>query len=141
MHAARLAGNSSWLTSVREFAETNRPVLAECGGMMVLFDTLTTQDGAEHRLAGLLPGKVMMGQRLAAIGLQSLALPEGELRGHTFHYSRLETPLEPVYRCIPYRYGAGEHVYRRGPIIASYLHAYFPSNPRAVAALLRAPAT
>ena len=128
-------------TSVREFAETNRPVLAECGGMMVLFDTLTTQDGAEHRLAGLLPGKVMMGQRLAAIGLQSLALPEGELRGHTFHYSRLETPLEPVYRCIPYRYGAGEHVYRRGPIIASYLHAYFPSNPRAVAALLRAPAT
>ena len=141
LHAARLAGNSSWLTSVREFAETNRPVLAECGGMMVLFDTLTTQDGAEHRLAGLLPGKVMMGQRLAAIGLQSLALPEGELRGHTFHYSRLETPLEPVYRCIPYRYGAGEHVYRRGPIIASYLHAYFPSNPRAVAALLRAPAT
>jgi cobyrinic acid a,c-diamide synthase len=141
LHAARLAGNSSWLTSVREFAETNRPVLAECGGMMVLFDTLTTQDGAEHRLAGLLPGKVMMGQRLAAIGLQSLALPEGELRGHTFHYSRLETPIEPVYRCIPYRYGAGEHVYRRGPIIASYLHAYFPSNPRAVAALLRSPAT
>ena len=137
LHAGRLAGNSSWSTSMRAFADSNRPVLAECGGMMVLFDALTTQDGAEHRMAGLLPGKVMMGHRLAAIGLQSLALPEGELRGHTFHYSRLETPLDPVCRCIPYRYGAGEYVYRQGAIIASYLHAYFPSNPRAVAALLR----
>ena len=121
---------------MRAFAETNRPVLAECGGMMVLFDTLTTRDGAEYQMAGLLPGKVVMGQRLMAIGLQSLGLPEGELRGHTFHYSRLETPLDPVCRCIPYRYGSGEHVYRQGAIIASYLHAYFPSNPGAVAALL-----
>jgi cobyrinic acid a,c-diamide synthase len=137
LHAGRLAGNSSWLTSMRAFAETNRPVLAECGGMMVLFDTLTTRDGAEYQMAGLLPGKVMMGQRLAAIGLQSLALPEGELRGHTFHFSRLETPLDPVSRGIPYRYGAGEYVYRQGAITASYLHAYFPSNPGAVAALLR----
>jgi cobyrinic acid a,c-diamide synthase len=58
------------------------------------------------------------------------------LRGHTFHYSRLETPLDPICRSIPYRYGAGENVYRQGAITASYLHAYFPSNPRAVAALL-----
>jgi cobyrinic acid a,c-diamide synthase len=122
---------------MQAFAETNRPVLAECGGMMVLFDTLTARDGAEHQMAGLLPGKVVMSRRLAAIGLQSLALPEGELRGHTFHYSRIETPLDPVCRCIPYRYGVGEYVYRHDAIIASYLHAYFPSNPRAVAALLR----
>jgi len=80
LHAGRLAGNSSWLTSMQAFAETNRPVLAECGGMMVLFDTLTARDGAEHQMAGLLPGKVVMSRRLAAIGLQSLALPEGELR-------------------------------------------------------------
>jgi len=31
LHAGRLAGNSSWLTSMQAFAETNRPVLAECG--------------------------------------------------------------------------------------------------------------
>jgi hypothetical protein len=68
---------------------------------MVLFDTLTTRDGAEHQMAGLLPGKVMMGQRLAAIGLQSLALPEGELRGHTFHYSRLETLSTPYLVAFP----------------------------------------
>src|SRR5438128_6010491 len=61
LHAGRLAGNSGWLTSMRAFAETKRPVLAECGGMMVLFDTLTTLDGTAHPMVGLLPGKVIMG--------------------------------------------------------------------------------
>jgi cobyrinic acid a,c-diamide synthase len=137
LHAGSLASNSRWLSSMRAFADTKRPVLAECGGMMVLFDKLITLDGTAHPMAGLLPGNVMMAERLAAIGLQSLALPKGELRGHTFHYSRLETPLTPIYRCVPYHYGAGEYVYRYNAIVASYLHAYFPSNPEAAASLLR----
>jgi cobyrinic acid a,c-diamide synthase len=137
LHASRLAGNRRWLTSMRAFVDAGRPVLAECGGMMVLFDTITTLDGAAHPMAGLLPGKVIMGDRLAAIGLQSLTLPEGELRGHSFHYSQIETRLDPAFRCIPHRYGRTEVVYRQDTIVASYLHAYFPSNPAAVAALLR----
>jgi len=137
LHAGRLAGNSRWSSSMRSFADTKRPVLAECGGMMVLFDRLIALDGTADRMAGLLPGEVIMAEHLAAIGLQSLLSPEGELRGHTFHYSRLETPLHPIGRCVPHLYGAGEYVYRHGAIVASYLHAYFPSNPRAAAGLLR----
>ena len=136
LHAAQLARNRRWQDSIRAFAAAGRPLLAECGGMMVLFDTLTTLDGTAHAMAGLLPGKVTMRERLGALGLQSLALPQGELRGHSFHYSLLDTPLEPVWRCTPRRLGTGECVFRRGAITASYLHAYFPSNPVAVAALL-----
>jgi len=130
LHAPRLAGNRRWLDSMRAFASAHRPLLAECGGMMVLFDTL------EHAMAGLLSGKVTMRERLAAIGLQSLKLPQGELRGHSFHYSQLETPLAPAFECVPHRYGKGEFIYRHHTITASYLHAYFPSNPAAAAALL-----
>ena len=86
-------------------------------------------------MAGLLPGRVRMRERVTAIGLQALALPQGELRGHTFHYSEFDTPLEPFARCLPRGYGAGERCYRAGPVVASYLHGYFPSNPAAVAAL------
>ena len=127
---------------VRQFAQSQldaaagRPLLAECGGLMVLFDTLATLDGTAHAMGGLLPGKVTMREQLAAIGLQSLNLPQGELRGHSFHYSRLDTPLAPAFECVPYRYGKGEKVYRRGAVTASYLHAYFPSNPAAAAGLL-----
>ena len=136
LHAPRLAGNRRWLDSMRAFASAHRPLLAECGGMMVLFDTLETLDGVEHAMAGLLSGKVTMRERLAAIGLQSLKLPQGELRGHSFHYSQLETPLAPAFECVPHRYGKGEFIYRHHTITASYLHAYFPSNPAAAAALL-----
>ena len=137
LHAVQLAGNRHWLDSIHAFAALGRPVLAECGGMMVLFDTLTTLEGTMHAMAGLLPGKVVLRERLAALGLQSLALPQGELRGHTFHYSRLETPLDPARHCSPRHADAstGECVFRRGAITASYLHAYFPSNPAAAAAL------
>lgn len=136
LHAARLSGNRHWLDSMRAFEATKRPLLAECGGMMVLFDTLVTSDGTAHAMAGILPGTVTLRHQMAAIGLQSLELPQGDLRGHTFHYSELDTPLAPVWRCSPHCYGAGESVYRRGVITASYLHAYFASNPAAIAALL-----
>lgn len=136
LHAARLASNRRWLDSMRAHAAAGRPLLGECGGMMVLFDTLTTLDGRAHAMAGLLPGKVTMRERLAAIGLQSLRLSQGELRGHAFHHSQLDTPLAPAFACVPQRYGKAEPVYRRGAVTASYLHAYFPSSPAAAAALL-----
>lgn len=136
LHAASLAANAHWLESVRAFARAGKPIYAECGGMMVLFDTLKTVEGIEYPMAGLLPGKVAMRSKLAAIGLQALTLSQGTLRGHTFHYSELETPLVPALQCAPHRGSKGERVYRSGPITASYLHAYFPSNPAAAAALL-----
>jgi cobyrinic acid a,c-diamide synthase len=138
LHAVRLASNRRWLDSTRAFAAAQKPILAECGGMMVLFDALTTLDGTAHPMLGLMPGRVIMRERLTTIGLQSLALPQGELRGHSFHYSQLVTPLAPAWHCTPQRYGKGESVYRQGATVASYLHAYFPSNAAAAAALLTA---
>jgi cobyrinic acid a,c-diamide synthase len=135
LHAARLAGNTRWQQSLAEYAATGRSIVAECGGLMALVETLVTREGSTYNMAGLLPGSVQMRERLAAIGLQSLCLPQGELRGHTFHYSELETSLSPVARCVPHRHGTGEYCYRKGAITASYLHAYFPSNPAAVAGL------
>ncbi len=135
LHADALCSNGRWQASVRAHAAAGRPVVAECGGLMALADTIVTHDGAAHPMARLLPGRVRMRERVAALGLQSLALPEGELRGHTFHYSEFETPLEPFARCVPHGFGAGEHCYRAGSVVASYLHGYFPSAPSAVAAL------
>lgn len=77
-----------------------------------------------------------MQEKLANLGLHSVALPEGSMRGHTFHYSQMESPLAPVAVSEGVRAGRrGEAVYRAGRINASYLHLYFPSNPRATARL------
>ncbi len=138
LHAERLSRNARWRRSVREFAAHARPIVAECGGLMALAERLVTRDGHEYEMAGLLPGHVRMGDSLAAIGLQALDLPQGELRGHTFHYSEFVTPLEPAAQCRPYGHGRGESCYRVGSLWASYLHGYFPSNPPATSAIFGA---
>jgi cobyrinic acid a,c-diamide synthase len=125
------------LATLRAHHAAGKPILAECGGMMTLFETLTDVDGHDHRLAGLLPGATIMQKRLGGLGGQALALPQGDLRGHTFHYSRARTPLEPALRASTADGRPGEAVYQVGRLTASYVHAYFPSNPAAAAALLR----
>ena len=76
-----------------------------------------------------------MHARLAALGTQVVELPEGRFTGHTFHYSKSETPLPPVARATSLTGRPGEAVYRCGGTTASYVHFYFPSNPAAAAAL------
>jgi cobyrinic acid a,c-diamide synthase len=135
LHAAQLAQNRAFFDALHAHRAAGRPILAECGGMLVLFDTLTDAAGAMQRMAGLLPGGAVMQPRLAALGAQALPLPEGALRGHTFHYSRLETPVAPALHATTPDGRPGEAMYRAGRLTASYVHAYFPSNPAAVAAL------
>lgn len=143
LHAATLSAAHRWRTSIRAAHAAGVPILAECGGMMALADSLTDQAGQNWPMAGLLPGAVSMQKRLAGLGSQALSTAQGPLRGHTFHYSTLATALTPAAHTVKHPSGAaGEACYRSGSLTASYFHAYFPSNPAAVAALfLRDPAS
>jgi len=144
LHAATLAANHALREALRAHVAQGKPVWAECGGMMLLFDELVDQAGVAYPMWGLLPGRVVMQKRLAALGPQQLDLPAGSLRGHTFHWSLTETPLPAVARTTgpgaaaqPVATGQdGEALYAQGPVRASYFHAWFPSAPAAVAQLL-----
>ena len=138
LHAATLAAGTVCRASLAAHVAAGRPLWAECGGMMALFDELVDQSEQTHAGWGLLPGRVVMQKRLAALGPQQLDLLAGSLRGHTFHYSRTETPLTPAGQTLAVRGGAvgpGEAVYRHGSIGASYFHAWFASAPAAAASL------
>jgi cobyrinic acid a,c-diamide synthase len=138
LHAAALAANARLRADLRAHLAANKPFLAECGGMMALFDAITDREGERHPMAGLLPGEVVMQPRLAALGLQFAELPEGRLTGHTFHYSKCSTALQPL-TCATRQDGSdGEAIYREGRLTASYVHFYFASNPEATARLLGA---
>ena len=138
LHAAELSRASAWRESIRGAHAQGKPVWAECGGMMALADTLIDQAGQVWPMAGILPGIVSMQTRLVGLGSQSMLLPHGELRGHTFHYSQLNTDLEPrAFTRKSLSEQAGEAVYRVGSLRASYFHAYFPSCPAAAATLFQ----
>jgi cobyrinic acid a,c-diamide synthase len=113
------------------------PILAECGGMMALTSGLIDLEGRSWAMADLLPGTTRMHTRLGGLGPQAWDTGEGILRGHTFHYSTFETTLKGIGRTVTHPAGkVGEAIYRTGSLTASYFHAYFPSCPRAIVALL-----
>lgn len=139
LHTAQIAANTAMQASLRAHVAAGKPLWAECGGMMALFETITLADGSVQPLWGLLPGHSTVHQRLAALGPQQLELAGHTLRGHTFHYSTCESTAPVVARtarpgeaAAP---GAGEALYRHGSIHASYFHAWFASSPQAVARL------
>ena len=136
LHLQRLATNSGMLQAIRVHHAVGKPILAECGGMLYLLERLTDRDGNAADLVGLLPGRAVMQKKLAALALQDVELPEGRLRGHTFHHSVLDCALEPLAlgECPNYR-RTREAVYRVGRLTASYIHLYMPSNPQAAAEL------
>ncbi|MDY0014170.1 MAG: cobyrinate a,c-diamide synthase [Rhodocyclaceae bacterium] len=136
LHAPALAANPGFFRALTAHHAAGKPILAECGGMMSLFESVVDKAGVEHPFAGLLPGRAVMQPRLAALGLQVAQLPEGRLTGHTFHHSRSQTPLAPALSATTPAGQPGEAIYRQGRLTASYVHFYFPSNPAAVAALL-----
>ncbi|MEG1040210.1 MAG: cobyrinate a,c-diamide synthase [Pseudomonas sp.] len=137
LHHQALAGNTTMLAAIRDHHQAGKPVLAECGGMLYLLESLTDVAGTRAELLGLLAGEAVMQKRLAALALQAVELPEGTLRGHTYHHSLTTTELQPIARGHSPNGGRGaEAVYRQGRLTASYVHFYFASNPHAAAALL-----
>ncbi len=136
LHLQTLAANTAMREAIRAHHAAGKPLVAECGGMLYLLESLTDRHGQRAAMAGVLPGHARMQERLVNLGLHAAPLPEGEIRGHTFHHSMLETPCEPLAESAPARKrGRPEAIYRHGRLHASYLHLYFPSNPLASARL------
>ncbi|MDR1296856.1 MAG: cobyrinate a,c-diamide synthase [Deltaproteobacteria bacterium] len=136
LHLERLSANHGLIADIRAFHEAGRPILAECGGLLYLLRSLAS-GGQSAGMVGLLPGSAVLSPGLRGLGLMSARLPEGEIRGHSFHHSELDMDLEPLVGAVRQdgRLDRQENVYRIGRLTASYLHFYWPSNPVAAAKL------
>ncbi len=138
LHIEKLSRQSQLHDSIRQHYASGKPIWAECGGMVYLAEQLLhPREEKAANMVGLIPGTVMVHSRLQSLGLQKLDTPWGELRGHTFHYSSLDTPLEATHHATSQRGETGEFIYHQGNLMASYLHSYFPSNPLATAHIFR----
>lgn len=136
LHLERLEEACRTRDTIRAFHATDRPIVAECGGLLALGNGLSDLAGRRAAMWGLLPGEGRMQPRLVNLGMHAADLPEGTVRGHTFHHGQFESTLEPVGQTRAERdHGRPESVWRLGRLHASFLHLYFPSNPSAIAAL------
>ena len=140
IYAGELEANQAFKRELKEAAEAGMPIYAECGGLMYLSEGIIDFEGHEYRMAGLVPGwarmkkgRVRMGYALAKVLQDNILLSGGEeVRGHMFHWSKLEGPTEKraAYLILEPRQGFEGFVL--GPrlnILASYLHLHFASKP------------
>jgi cobyrinic acid a,c-diamide synthase len=96
LHAEALAAARRFSTGLRRFAQT-RPVHGECGGYMVLGESLKDAAGRHHAMTGLLGHSTSFAKRKLQLGYRSARLlsdcvlgRRGTLvRGHEFHYATL----------------------------------------------------
>jgi len=96
LHAAALAAADRFKSGLRRFAET-RPVHGECGGYMVLGESIEDAAGQHHAMAELLghttsfaKRKLHLGYRTARLLADNVLGPKDAIvRGHEFHYASL----------------------------------------------------
>ena len=91
LHAGRIAAAGRFLASLRAAAAAGVPVHGECGGFMVLGDSLTDAAGQRHAMAGLLGLDTSFAQRRLHLGYRHVTATAGALPGHwaahEFHYA------------------------------------------------------
>lgn len=131
LHAGRLAASLGFHAGLKKFAQT-RPVHGECGGYMVLGNTLTDKEGTAHAMTGLLGLETSFARRKMHLGYRRAELLSSipgqaqgaRLRGHEFHYATIVAQPDPPLAIV---YDAGgaevaETGSRRGRVTGTFFH-------------------
>ncbi len=92
LHATLLSKRQKFMSALTAAVTRNCWIYGECGGFMVLGESLTDKDGVTHRMAGLLPHETRIDRPKRVLGYRRLAhsgaLPwPKSLTAHEFHYS------------------------------------------------------
>jgi cobyrinic acid a,c-diamide synthase len=99
LHAPALAAAQRSRTSLAAAHRRGVPIVAECGGLLFLGQTLVEASGASWPMAGVLPfeariGDLSLGYRQARVQRDGLLVRAGErFGGHEFHRWHLRTAV------------------------------------------------
>jgi cobyrinic acid a,c-diamide synthase len=126
LHADALSANESMRAAFAQFAASDFPVYAECGGFMYLMQEIVDVEGRGWPMAGIFPTTARMQKRLAKLGYIEVELAAGHrARGHEFRYSTMDPMPETIARA----YAEPAEGYRVNSVLGSYIHLHFLSCP------------
>lgn len=128
LHLEALKGNKSFIKDLREkVINKELALMAESGGLLYLAN-----------IASLVPGKVELTDRLAAMGYRRALIKEDSVLGkkdqiiigHEFHYSLYEPDSEDLAPAFTFEENSKDDGYSKANIVASYLHFHLAANPQ-----------
>ncbi|MDJ1179624.1 cobyrinate a,c-diamide synthase [Roseofilum sp. BLCC_M91] len=145
MFAEQLTENQAARRAIYHAILAGLPTYAECGGLMVLCQSLTTFAGKTWEMVGILPSHVTMEKKLTLGYRQGTVLHDSPLvvagttlQGHEFHRSQLTPPFPtgegaalPLFQLKGYDrhrlpVSEGWQIYN---LHASYLHLHWGDRP------------
>ncbi len=129
LYAEQLSRNTLMKAAIQQHVKQQKPLYAECGGMLYLAEQLCTHTGQSYPLCAVLSGQAVMTKKLQGIGMQQLNWGHKTIRGHSFHHARFDTDLTvKAYSQHRNKARRGEAFYQDESICASFLHLWFASS-------------
>jgi cobyrinic acid a,c-diamide synthase len=143
-YGEELSANWALRAEIAAFAARGRPILAECGGLLYLARELDGRPMCDVvPIAGHMTPRLSLGYREATAVADHAAWPAGTtVRGHEFHYSRVEPAADPEAPAWTLRARSVERAegHVAGAVHASYLHTHWAATPTVAARLVAAAA-
>ncbi len=133
-----LAKNHSMKKSIKKLSEDGLPIYAECGGLMYLTKSISS-DHTKHKMVGLFDAHTQMTKKMRLAYTRGKIIAKTPISdtshrfwGHEFHYSRLQS-VSPDSK-FAYTLDIGDGIYRcqdglmQDNTLASYGHLYFDTS-------------
>ncbi len=133
-----LSKNRIMKESIKKLSEDNLPIYAECGGLMYMTKSISSQN-KKYKMIGIFDAETKMTNKMRlnyTKGKITKKNPISEkphnFQGHEFHYSQLESVSSDSKFVYDLEIGEGIKKYQDGLIqdntLASYGHLYFESS-------------
>ena len=124
--------------TIKKLAENNLPIYAECGGLMYLTKSITS-NSKKHKMIGLFDAETKMTKKMRlnyTKGLinskTTISEKKHNFQGHEFHYSQLDSVSSDSKFAYDLEIGEGIKKHQDGMMeyntLASYGHLYFDSS-------------
>ncbi len=133
-----LEKNQIMKQSIKKLSENNLPIYAECGGLMYLTKSISSEN-KKYKMIGLFDAETRMTKKMRLnytkgkiITKNSISDKLHNFQGHEFHYSQLDSISSDSKFAYSLEIGEGIKKHQDGLIqdntLASYGHLYFDSS-------------
>ena len=129
LFARQLHRRKDLLKQIKDYVESGGKVLAECGGVALLAQSLISREGGSvYAMSGALPVSYTMEQASLKTGYRTIIYPGGELKGYEFHYAHIVA--NDGFNSVRKIYGpdgleSDTPIYRYKNVIAGQVRWYF----------------
>ena len=133
-----LSKNQIMKKSIKKLSEDNLPIYAECGGLMYMTKSISSQN-KKYKMIGLFDAETKMTDKMRLNYTKGKIIAKNPIteklhnfQGHEFHYSQLDSVSSDSKFAYKLEIGEGIKKHQDGLIqdntLASYGHLYFDSS-------------